>query len=230
MARPHTELGGGQWKLWRLTDDEFVSLGHHALPVTQHFELLERLQRGTNHPGGPLQLGQALTALERKLGPSSPLFDSFRGSFSFPLLITFERGQRFSYVARCHDYRGLIHLPLYRVVSGEPTEQERAGCHPPIDGEFSREEIDRLTCELFARLRTVADAIDQLLPVPFCKAIQSDVILYGFDGVRYFEVHCDSWHEFETARDALVLRFGLRRRAKATDRVDRLIDRVTDLG
>ena len=40
MARPHLQLVEVRTTLWRLADDEFVTLGHHALPLRQNFELV----------------------------------------------------------------------------------------------------------------------------------------------------------------------------------------------
>lgn len=219
MARPHIQLKDGQWHLWRLADDEFVTLGHHSLPMVQNFELLTQL--------GRLQLGQALTLLERSYGPSSPLYDHYRGSFSFPLLLTFEREQRISYLLRCHDYRGVLHFPLYRIEKGEPSVEERSRCHAPAATSCLLPETDEFVIDFYSDLMAQAGHLDSALVTPFYRAIQSDIILYGHDGSQFFEKTCDNWSKFEQARADCEARLGPRRPRSGSDRVESLIDRVT---
>lgn len=227
MARPRIQLDNGRWNLWRLTDDEFVSLGHHALPVVQNHALLARLQGGPLGDHEPLWLGQTLVAMERRFGPSSPTFDDYRGSYSFPLLLTFDRGRRCSYLLRFHDYRGMIHIPFYRVVTGDPSERERSSYHPPIAEEFSQQEMDDLTETLCVDLKRTALGLKDELLSGFYRSVPSDVLLYGFDGTRFFEFSCASWQHFEDARLDLEMQFGAGRRRTASDRVEHVIDRVT---
>lgn len=219
MARPRIQLKDGQWNLWRLADDEFVTLGHHALPMLQNFDLLTQL--------GSLRLGQALTVLERSYGPSSPLYDHYRGSFSFPLLLTFEREQRISYLLRCHDYRGVLHFPLYRVEKGEPSIEERSRCHTPLATNCLPPETDEFITDFYNDLMAQAVRLDSDLVTPFFRAIQSDIILYGHDGSQFFEKTYENWTKFEQARADCEARLGPRRPRSGSDRVESLIDRVT---
>lgn len=229
MARPHMHLAGGQWCLWRLADDEFVSLGHHALPLLQNYELLLRLGPRLFRDGTTLTLGHALTVLERRFGPSSPLFDNYRGSFSFPLLLTIERQQRLSYLLRCHDHRGMLHFPFYRVTPGDPSVEERSRCHAPVPEEFSQEEMDEFITEFYRFLFEQGYLLETGLVAPFYRAIESDIILYGYDGNKFFQQMHDSWNEYVRARQELEQKCGVRRPRSTSDRVERIIDRVTEL-
>lgn len=228
MGRPHIELSGGRWHLFRLTDDEFSTLGQHALPIQQNFELLDELHRRRTLNDKPLLLGQALTVLERKFGPSSPLFDGYRGSFSFPLLVIIMRRQRISYLLRCHDHRGTIHFPMYRVVPGDPSATERARIHQPVEAEFSKEEMDEFVRGLYGYLTAYASLAGSDLMATFYRAVRSDLILYGYTGTAFFEQQCTDVGSFERQRTALDGRLGLRRGRSPSTRVERLIDRVTE--
>lgn len=228
MARPHMQLSGGQWHLWRLGDDEFVSLGHHALPLAQNYELLLRLSSQTTPDGVPLSLGHLLAGLERRFGPSSPLFDNFRGSFSFPLLVTIEREQRTSLLLRCHDYRGMLHFPLYLVAAGDPSVEERSRCHVPESQGLLQIDLDDLITHFHAYLVEQAIELETGLVAPFFRAIQNDLLLYGYDNGAFFERKCTSWHDYEQARQELEYRLGQRRARSSSDRVERIIDRVTE--
>lgn len=227
MARPHIELNDGYWHLFRLTNDEFTTLSQHALPILQNFELIEQLER-RHGLDRCLSLGQALTVLERKFGPSSPLFDGYRGSFSFPLLVTMTRERRISYLLRCHDHRGTIHFPMYRIVSGDPSAAERSRVHAPIEAEFSKDEMDEFVRSLHGYLMGYASLLETELVAAFYRAIRSDLILYGYTGSAFFEYRCAEIATFERRRDELDVQLGLHRGRSASNRVERLIDCVTE--
>jgi hypothetical protein len=229
MARPHLHLVKGRTSLWRLADDEFVTLGHHALPLRQNFELLLRLSQRSLPGGVPLTLGHALAVLELRFGPSSPLFDPQHGSFSFPLLITNQRKRRVSVLLRCHDYRGDLYFPLYRVTAGDPSLHERAHCHVPRADDLSQADIDEFIMTFHSYLLEQATFRETGLAASFYRAIPSDMILYGFDGVRFFEHRYGHWFDYERTRQELEFSLGPRRPRSNSDRVERLIDEVTEL-
>lgn len=228
MARPNLQLADGQWQLWRLGDDEFVALGHHSLPLLQNYELLVRLSRRPLPGGTTLTLGHTLAVLERRFGPSSPLFDNYRGSFSFPLLLTFEREQRVSILLRCHDYRGMLHLPLYRVTTGDPSIEERSRCHTPEAADLAQTELDEFVTCFHGYVLEQAALLEVDLAAPFYRAVQSNVLLYGYDDGAFFERSYERWSDYEQARQELELRLGPRRARSNSDRVERIIDRVTE--
>ncbi|HEY5957921.1 MAG TPA: hypothetical protein VIV60_15265, partial [Polyangiaceae bacterium] len=180
-------------------------------------------------PGGEaFSLGHWLTSLERHFGPSSPLFDAFHGSFSFPLLLTFEREQRISCLLRCHDHRGGFHMPLYRVVPGDPSVEERSHCHPAAAGELAEDELDAFVVAFYQRLRGTAMTLKHSLVSPFYRAIPSDIILYAYDGVQFFERGYDHLEDYELARQRFEEQLGHRRARSSSNRVERMIDRVTE--
>jgi hypothetical protein len=227
MARPHMQLATGQWYLWRLGDDEFVSLGHHALPLVQNYQLLLRLSQRTLPSGATLSLGHTLAVLERRFGPSSPLFDNYRGSFSFPLLLTFEREQRKSMLVRCHDHRGMLHFPQYLIIPSDPSVEERSHCHAPETQELSQVELDEVITSLHGYLIEQAALLETELVAPFYRAVQSDLLVYGYDSGAFFERSYPCWADYEQARQELEVRLGPRRARSSSDRVERMIDRVT---
>ncbi len=229
MARPHIELGEGQWHLWRLADDEFMSLAQHALPIDQNFTLLRVLRLRALDANVDSILGRTLTVLERELGPSSSRFDSFSASFSFPVLITFERQPRVSYLLRCHDHRGDLYFPMYRIVPGDPTVAERSVSHPPVASEFSGADMDELVVELHDFILNSSRGPLSDLVAAFYRAIPSDLTLYGHDGHDFFEHSYETAAAFEHARHALDARLRLRRRRSSSNRVERFIEQVTEL-
>ena len=229
MARPHLHLVKGRTSLWRLADDEFVTLGHHALPLSQNFELLLRLSLRSLPGGAPLTIGHALAVLELRFGPSSPLFDPHHGSFSFPLLVTSQREQRVSLLLRCHDHRGVLYFPLYRITAGDPSPYERSHCHVPRAVDLSLADVDEIVMLLHSYLLEQAKLRETRLAASFYRAIPSDMILYGYDGVTFFEHRYGRWNDYQRTRQELELKLGPRRPRSNSDRVERLIDEVTEL-
>lgn len=228
MARPLLRLNGGQYNLWRLSDQEFQSLGQHALPIIQNFELLQHLGLRCSPRGEPLSLGGALVVLERWFGVSSGWYDGYRGSFAFPLLLTFERKRRVSYLLRCHDHRRTLYFPLYRIVSGDPSPAERATCHAPDPDEFSQSQMDDFTAILYDRLLEAVDELSHALVSPFCRAINSDPCLYGYEAGRFFEHSYDSFDRYRAERQRLEQRLGVHRPRTTSNRVERMIDRLIE--
>jgi hypothetical protein len=228
MARPHLRLNGGQYNLWRLSDQEFQSLGQHALPIVQNFELLQHLGLRCSAKGEPLSLGRALVVLERWFGLSSSWYDSYRSSFAFPLLLTFERKRRISYLLRCHDHRRTLYFPLYRVVSGDPSPAERARCHAPSQDDFSQLQMDDFIAILYGELLEAADPLREALVSPFFRVIHSDTCLYGYEAGRFFEYTYDSYERFCADRQRLEQRLGAYRPRTTSNRVERMIDRLVE--
>lgn len=227
MGRPHLQLAEGRWCLWRLADDEFVALGHHALPLQQNYELLLRLHQRTLRNGSRLTLGHSLAALELRFGPSSPLFDAHHGSFSFPLLITTERQRRISLLLRCHDHRGMVYFPLYYVTTGDPSPSERARCHVPNDGDLSLADADEFVMLFHSYLLEQAAQREAGLVASFYRAIPSDLTVYGHDNGTFFERRYACWGDYQNAHQELEARLGHRRIRSSSDRVEHLIDEVT---
>jgi hypothetical protein len=226
MARPTWVFNDGEFRLFRLSDQEFQSLSQHALPIVQNFDLLGQLPLRCSPKGDFLTLGHARVGLERRFGSSSTWYDSYRGSFAFPLLLTFEGKKRKNYLLRCHDYRSILYFPLYRIVSGDPSPAERARYHPPDHAEFPRAEMDDLVATVYGELLTFVDALNVNLVAPFFHAVQSDSLLYGYENGRFFEKTYHTYEEFRKERERLEEHVGPRRPRSSSNRVEEMIARV----
>jgi hypothetical protein len=155
------------------------------------------------------------------------VFDAHHGSFSFPLLLTTERERRISLLLRCHDHRGTLYLPLYRITSGDPSEHERARLHEPEDADLSRSDTDEFMMLFHSYVLELAAWRETGLVARFFRAIPSDLTLYGHDGAAFFECRYGRWGDFEAARQALEAQLGTRRPRTTSNRVERFIDEVT---
>jgi hypothetical protein len=218
------QLANGRWCLWRLADDEFVTLAHHSLPMRQNFDLLLRLNQRMLPDREPLTLAHILAVLESKFGPSSPLFDAHRGSLSFPLLVTLQRERRISLLLRCHDHRGMLHFPLYRVTTGDPGREQY---QDPDPRDLSPANIDEFTMFFHSYLLELAGLREVRLVAPFYRSIPSELLLYGYDGKQFFERRYRYWSEFQQARQALQSNLGSRHARSTPARVEQFIDELT---
>jgi hypothetical protein len=156
-------------------------------------------------------LGQARIVLERRFGVSSLAYDGYRGSWCFPLLLTFDHAPLLRYMVRVHDRRGTIYFPLFRVMERELSPSARTRHHSPFANEFSRSEITAFTTVFFEYLRAGAETLSDSFVAPFCRAVDSDLLLYGCENGLFFEQYYEDRAAFASAREELELRLGCHR-------------------
>jgi hypothetical protein len=208
MPRAHLRLKEGQWNLWRLTDEEFATHVHKSLRITQNYTVILRTGHRQLANGRRMSLGEAHIVLQRRFGETSLAYDGFRGSFCFPLLLTFEHAPRLTYLVRVHDHRGTIFFPLFRVIDREPTSAERARHHTSFAHEFSTSEIAAFTTCFFQYLLAGTETLSDSFVTPFYRAIESNRILYGCENGEFFEQSYADLPSFTEAREELEKRIG----------------------
>jgi hypothetical protein len=113
-------------------------------------------------------------------------------------------------------------------VSGDPSVAERSRVHAPIEAEFSKDEMDEFVRSLHGYLLGYSSLLETELVAAFYRAIRSDLILYGYTGSAFFEYRCPGIAAFERRRDELDVQLGQHRGRSSSNRVERLIDCVTD--
>jgi hypothetical protein len=185
-ARRHLRLFHGRWHLWRVSDQDYATLRRHALPIAEDHRLIVALNLQVPDEER-LQLGKTVVALEDVFGPSSPGFDPWKGSFLFPLLLTLGDGRDKGYLIHCHDHKGIVYCPLYRLVDAEPESSELRSYHEPIEQEFSREEMGLMVTHFYCFLLAYGQSLDERPVEPFCRAVDAENLLYGCDGRQFFE-------------------------------------------
>ncbi len=198
MARRELELGNRKWRLFRLADDEFARLGRNAVHIGPDRALATEVS--CLGPRRQVSLGRAFVALERMFGPRSMMFDPWKGSFAFPLLLRLPPGRGRDYLVMVHDRSGGIEYPLARILSSVPIGREASRYHPPVDAEFPRAEIWEFTVCLHDCIVAYGQGLDRHPPKPFVHMVRDEPLLYGYDGNGFFERSFDALEDWEHAR------------------------------
>ena len=203
--RYHLDLQRGeqQFCLWRLTDEEYKQLRSNSLPIKEDGLFLIQLMLFERHRLDRLTLPKAFVTLEHLFGSTSDLFDDWKGSFSFPLLLVVQKpAGQFFYLLQTYDLRGSLQFSLYRVLENGTAEYDINRIQEPFELEFSREEINEFISYFYGYLIGAAEIACMLLRQPFMNRIDSNHILYGYRNEVFFEEQIDSEEDYKAAIQA----------------------------
>lgn len=205
------EHEGVRCQLARLSDPQFSALRRQCVPIEVDgmFQLMLLHPRRPSRPAP--QLGELYTALRMLFGESGTLYDDYKGSFSFPLLLYVKRETgRFRYLLEVDDWKGGLEFHLWKVAD-RPEELgagvERHVYRQPIPEEFSREELHYYLAHFYGLLQGFIEAYVRTMRCePFVKAVPAKLALYGHLNGEFFEDRFDSEEEYQQAREALTER------------------------
>jgi hypothetical protein len=193
------ELEAIKYELWRLDDYEYRKLQQNSFFIKDEDSFFNNIYLSENQSQDNLNLAQSFIALTWLFGNSSDSFDSSKGSFSFPLLLTINKTiGKFFYLLHIFDAKGWIYYRLYKVFENEsdiPRTQSEV-----FESEFTRQEINnflnyihRYISESFKSLNYVTT------PEPFLKAIEASLIVYGYYNNQYIEEGYNSQQSYQAA-------------------------------
>lgn len=152
-----------------------------------------------------LALPRVFLYAELAFGRTSTRFDPYKGSFRFAVWLSATRGEvPVRYSLTLQDHRGSIELSFSRF---EPTAPDPY--RPPIaplDGELSRNEINRMTDTLLTFLALGGEAMMARSP-SFYRRIEVDCVVYGCRSGEAFERCFDSEEAYEQALKVMAADF-----------------------
>jgi hypothetical protein len=208
VKRHSLDLDKGAYRLWRLSEDEYRRLRQSSLPIKIDSFIILKLVLSERDNPERLTLGKALTCLENLFGKSSEFLDTWKCSFTFPLLLQLNRQTgKFLYLLRIGDFRGMLDFSLHRFLVSGTDDLNIDAYHDPVEHEFSRDEIDRLLCYIYSFLTGMGQTLKP--PKPFLKRVESQNLIYGYDGNDFFEDDFNSDTDFNAAINTFEQRFGL---------------------
>lgn len=183
--RAYLELSRSKssYQLWRLTTEEYTRLRENSFPIRENFKFYLDLYLDEQRHG-KFNLAKIYVTLEYLFGPSDNYFDSWKGSFNFPLLLKVKR--KFFYLLNLYDHRGTLLFQLYKIV------EARDDCNidivrDPDETEFSEGEIYYFCNYFYGCLEGGFKVLKHLPRQPFLKQIRSNFIVYGYENGRFFE-------------------------------------------
>ncbi len=233
LKRHHINIrqrGETQFHLWRLTEEEDSRLRDNSLPIKEDGMFLMQLMLSERHNPDRLTLPKAFLALEHLFGETSHLFDDWKGSFSFPLLLAVKTAGQFFYLLRVYDHRGSLQFPLYRILENGVDGYDIHAYREPLEIEFSREEINEFICYFYGYLVGVAEIINELPKKSFLKRIDSNHILYGCQDGTFFEEQIDSEEDYKAAIQTFEETYGTSVQEEQVENLRSLLQRITGEG
>jgi len=188
------EVKGQTYRLTRLTDSQENELGMSSIAIKGSFGLQNNLN-----------LAETYAVCRHLFGERGGGFDDWKGDFAFPLALDVPRAaRRPAYLFRVLNYRGGVKHELYKLVDPDDERLENPVYYPPDTAEFSREEIDDFTGFFVGFLEGYFESVKNWWKDRFLLAVESNLILYGFDGQRFFTRRFDSPNRFRKTRVTLA--------------------------
>ncbi|MBA3923566.1 MAG: hypothetical protein H0X31_18475 [Nostocaceae cyanobacterium] len=229
--RQHINLKRGepQFSLWRLTEEEYRQLRGNSLAIKEDGLFIIGLLLSERYKPERLTLPKALLTLEYLFGKSSDAFDDWKGSFTFPLLVSVQKTiGRFFYLMRIYDHRGSLCYPLYRLLEDGVDGYDVNVYHEPFENEFSRQEINELIAYLYGYLTGVSEWVCKPPIQPFLRRIDSNNIIYGYRDEEFFEEDFDSQEEYNAAIQVFEETYGSTVIEQKSVNVRLLIEQITN--
>lgn len=195
------QLNNIKYELWRLDDTEYRLLQPNSIYIKNNFTLYQELYLSETDNKANLNLSQLFITLTRLFGNSSNLFDSYKGSFIFPILLIVKKSTgNFFYLMQIFDSRGWFDYNTYKLFENEADAYNNKMPVQAFDSEFSRQEIkDFLTYFYIYLIQLFNNAKSVALSEPFIRMIDSNFILYGYYNNEYFEEGYDDEESYQQA-------------------------------
>jgi len=191
---------GQTYGLTRLNDRQDYELHEStiAIKLDAHFAFSLALRRDG------LNLAETYAVCRHLFGERGKGFDDWKGDFAFPFALDVPRADRRpAYVFRVVNVRGGVEYDLRKLV--DPTDKRLKDpiYYPPDASEFSREEIEEFLSYFIGFLKGYFESFAVVWKDRFLLAVQSNLILYGFDGDKFFTQDFNSARKFAKTRAEL---------------------------
>jgi hypothetical protein len=171
-----------------------------------------------------LNLAETYAVCRHLFGERGRGFDDWKGGFAFPFALDPPRAtRRPAYMFRVVNYRSGVSYDLRRIVESGDSRLENPIEYPPDEAEFSRQEIDTFTNFFVGFLEGSFEVLKASWNDQFLLEVESNLILYGFDGVRFFTRQFQSPTTYERTRNKLAQRLPTPGFYPVTRGIERLI-------
>lgn len=199
----YIHLKSVSYQVTRLNDEQYKLLRKNTLSIAQDYAFLMYLYSNENLIYR--SFSRMYATLKHLFGESGGYYDDWKGSFSFPFLICFERdGQDVEYLINVYNFRSAIEFSLYKLISSENQEYDKMVIHKPFP-EFIKEQINIF---LICFIGNLTDFFEKNLhgnyEAFFYKTAQSNLIIFGHQNGEFFDLQFDDPDEFEAKREELA--------------------------
>jgi hypothetical protein len=193
------------YKLIRLNDEQYSLLRRNSVPITEDY--LHAMSLEMDRHCIFSSLAKMYVALKMCFGESGDCYDDWKGAFSFPFLIYFEKDERsIAYIMNICNIRASIDFRVAKLIHKDDSSFDRTVLHNPLE-EFPRSEINYVINFLVGYLTGFLESAKAIgeYNEPFFKSVSSDLILFGYKDGNFFEQQYEDFDEFDEAEQNMAL-------------------------
>lgn len=190
------------YKLIRLNDEQFYLLYKNSISIFEDYGHLMYLSMDKDIIYS--SFSKMYITLKELFGESGKYYDDWKGSFSFPFLIYFQKGEEeFGYLMNLHNIRSSIEFKIAKLIHADDEKFERNILHKPFE-EFPREEINYFINYFVGFLTGYFESVRDRYDEFFFNTVESNLILFGYKDGCYFDNQYENEEEFREAIQELM--------------------------
>ncbi|MCC2693914.1 hypothetical protein [Nodularia sp. LEGE 04288] len=200
------ELEGIKYELWRLDDYEYRKIQKNSLAIKDDSSFYNDIYLSEDKNKSNLDLAKSFITLTWLFGNSSDLVDSYKSSFSFPLLLTINKAiGSFLYLLHIFDSKGWIYYRLYKVFEDESDIPDKIQ-NEIFESELTRQEINNFLNYIHTYINASFNSLNSVtVPEPFLKAIDASCMIYGYHNNQYIEEEYNDEQSYQAALERFRL-------------------------
>ena len=192
------------YKLIRLNDDQFYLLYKNSISIFEDYTHLMSLSMDKDIIYS--SFSKMYITLKDLFGESGKYYDDWKGCFSFPFLIHFQKDDEiFGYLMNVCNVRSSIEFKIAKLIHADDKQLKRDIIHKPFE-DFPREEMSYLINYFIGFLTGYFEYIKNSYDEFFIKTVESNLILFGYKDGRYFDKQYESEGKFRRAIQKLKTR------------------------
>ncbi len=177
----------GTYRLRRLSDGEYADLRRSTIAIERVPFWIEDELRGRTE----LSLGEFYASMKSLFGERGRLFDQWKCTFSFPLALDVRGVARSpAYILEIKDFRGGIEHNFLQVVSPSDPRLKDPTYYAADPEELSASRMAHLLSHFTGFQKGFYESYPHTQE-PFLMVVESNLILYGHNGQRFFEEQPD---------------------------------------
>lgn len=173
----------------RIDDLQYYRLRNVAVPISIDYLVFDRRKEKE------FTFSRLHAVLNILFGESSMSLDDWKQSFKYSFLIEFKKDDvEYHYLLNIYNARGSLEFAFYKIT--DDTSLEKGIYHQSFN-ELTRREMAQIVNRLMYFLLVIIRIIEgrsQTSPTiikPFIEKVESNLIVYGYDGKAFFDYHFD---------------------------------------
>lgn len=191
------------YKLIRLDDEQYYILRKNSILITEDNDLLMYLS--TEKDNIYSSLPKMYVVLKERFGESGLCYDDWKGAFSFPFLIHFQKGEEyFNYALNIYNFRSLIEFRISKLIDANDQNLRKDIYYEPFE-EFSKKDIAIFISYIVGFCTGYFESSAERYNKFFFKTVRSNLIIFGYKDGNFFDNNYENEDEFCQAIEDLTV-------------------------